>query len=59
MYFPCEPLEKVVPSPPIPLISIVDDPVIEKSPETFITAIHQFVAGPEKFNVPPVIVKDV
>ena len=59
IYFHCDPLEDVVPRPPIPLISIVEDHVIEKSPDTFITAIPPFVAGPEKFSVPPVIVNDV
>lgn len=39
--------------------SIIDDQVIEKSQETFITIIHQFAGGHEKFNVPPVIVNDV
>lgn len=59
IYFHCDPLEDVVPRPPIPLILIVEEPVIEKSHNTFITAIPPFVAGQENANVPPVIVKDV
>jgi hypothetical protein len=47
------------PAQPIPLISIIDDHVIEKSHCTFITQSHPLFVGVEKFNVHHVIVNDV
>lgn len=47
------------PAQPMPLISNIDEPVIEKSHCTLITAIHPLFVGQEKLRVPPVIVNEV
>ena len=47
------------PAQPIPLISSIDDHVIEKCQLTLITATPPLFVGQEKLRVPPVIVNEV
>ena len=47
------------PAPPIQDASMIDEPVIEKLPETFITTTPPFTVGHEKLRVPHVIVNEV